>query len=135
MSCVLSIIHPPVAPAKYGKATVSVPAPSHAFVVEWAVAPLVKAGVPYSEATLFAAEIWRGAEHPESVTVHEPTGIAFQIHDAVNAPHPCPCCGRLVEVGDHADAHMEDAYCTGCFTWNRDDNQCLPTNTAHTEEP
>lgn len=142
MGYVLSVIHPPVAPAAFGKAVVSPGMPSHAFAVEYAVQPLMGAGLSYDEATRFAGEVWLGAETTGQVIRHEPTGIEFRIDPADQAPHPCPCgedddnpCRRLVLPTDHAYAHDEDAYCLGCYTWSRDVKQCLPVNTGHTEAP
>lgn len=142
MSYVLTVIRPALKPAAYGRAEVSVPQPSHALAVEFAVRPLMDAGLPYPEATGFASQIWLGSEHPGAVVTHEATGLSFRIDPADNAPHPCPCgsdeddpCARLVLPNDHAFAFAPDAYCRGCFTWNRGDVPCLPANSGHTKEP
>lgn len=137
MSYVLTIVHPPVAPAAFGKSLVSAARPSQLFAAELAVHQLTLEGVDRGEASRFAASIWSASEEIGKEVRHEPTGLTFRIDPADNAPHSCPCdgCGRLVLPTDHRDAGMEDAYCLGCFTWNRDDIQCLPANTAHTEEP
>lgn len=136
MSYVLTIIHPPTGGAAYGKARSYPPALSHVFAVEYAVQPLMGAGLPYSEATGFASRVWARAAAPGAMSVHEPTGIAFRIDPATDAPHPCPCdgCDRLVLPTDHAYADAEDAYCLGCFTWSRTVEACLPENTAHPAE-
>jgi hypothetical protein len=62
---------------------------------------------------------------------HAVTGIIFRVDHADRAPNACPCCGRLVLPGDHALAGSDDAYCTGCYTWERGSDPCLPENTAH----
>jgi hypothetical protein len=134
MSYVLSVIHPPVAPATFGRAVVSVPVLSHALAAEFAVKPLMDAGLTYDEATHFASTVWLDSEHPGAVLTHEATGLSFRIDPTDNAPHPCPCCGRLVVPSDHAYAHDPDAYCLGCYTWDRNTEGCLPANTAHTVE-
>ena len=131
---VLSITHPPENGAAFGKAVVSRAMASHAFAVEYAVQPLMVAGLPYSEATLFASEVWAQSEEPGAVVTHKPTGITFRIDPADNVPHPCPCCDRLVLPTDHLYAYAEDAYCLGCFTWSRNVEACLPENTAHSHK-
>lgn len=133
MSYVLTVIHPPVAPAVYGKAEVSEARSLVQYAADLAGQMLIDGGVRTLPARFFANHL---ANEPFGMPyVHDDTGLAFRIDPADNAPHPCPCCSRAVFPGDHADAHMDDAYCTGCFTWNRGDVQCLPANTAHTEYP
>ncbi len=68
--------------------------------------------------------------------MHTQSGLIFRTDPAESAPHPCPCCLRLVLPTDHEQASLEDAYCLGCFTWDRNTAQCLPANSAHpaTEE-
>lgn len=134
MSYVLSVIHPPVAPAAYGKAEVfAKPLPLQSAASNATLFLLNQRGTSNSECVEFGKLLLRA--DTGAGAAHRPSGFIFRIDPADNAPHPCPCCGRLVLPTDHADAGMEDAYCLGCFTWSRDKIQCLPANTAHTEEP
>lgn len=139
---VLTTIYPAIKPAAYGRAEVSTPTRSQLLACEHAVKPLMRAGLSFDEATYYASGIWTDASQPGAVTTHGATGLSFRIDRADDAPHPCPCgideddpCGRLVLPDDHAYAYAPDAYCLGCFTWNRGDVQCLPANTGHTQEP
>lgn len=63
--------------------------------------------------------------------LHQPSGYMFRTDPASNPPNVCPCCHGLVRPGDHQAAGLEDAYCLGCFTWQRDVPKCLPENSAH----
>lgn len=133
MSYVLSVIHPPVAPAAYGKAVVLEPAPTKEALQSRVEYVLVsEAAMDKGIAMAHGLTVLSGDPGWETTTG---SGFILRYDDADSAPHPCPCCGRLVLPTDHADAGMEDAYCLGCFTWSRDNIQCLPANTAHTEEP
>jgi hypothetical protein len=33
--------------------------------------------------------------------------------------------------GETAYSHDPDAYCQGCYTWDRNTVQCLPANSGH----
>lgn len=106
--------------------------PVHAAI---AAAHILKAA-PYltgmrDDARQFALSLAR--EPLGTELTHTPSGVTFRIDDADTPPNVCPCCSALVRPGDHAEAGMEDAYCLGCFTWQRDVPQCLPANTAHPE--
>lgn len=133
MSYVLSVIHPPVAPAAFGQATITEEVISADHAADVAGDVLIRMEVPTMAARRFGTELAQLGTG--TAKQHPGTGVSFRIDPADEAPHPCPCCGRLVLPTDHADAAMEDAYCTGCFTWERNVPQCLPANTAHTEEP
>jgi hypothetical protein len=139
VSYVLSVIHPPIEPAAFGKAEVYTELPTlyrvavEAYDVlrEWAS----DQEYPPSDLVLshFVEDLSRT---PLGQTYeHKGWGIAMRRDAADQAPHPCPCCGRLVLPTDHAYAHLDDAFCLGCFTWSRSMTACLPANTAHTEEP
>lgn len=140
MSYTLTVIHPPISGAAYGKALTLDPVDGLAAIhrrVSYILA--TDHFVPDAEASDFASTLTRNAVVPPvrgTRLHHTQTGLVFVVDDAENAPHPCPCddCGREVRFIDHAYADAEDAYCTGCFTWNRDGVQCLPENTAHSAE-
>lgn len=141
MKYVLSTVHPPEAPAAYGKAVVLDPVGTKEALqsrIEYVLT--TEAGADKSEAMSFGLTVITA--DPGWEFTHS-SGMVFRFDPADNAPHPCPCgvddggtnvCGRLVLPSDHAYAHDESSYCTGCFTWNSGP-QCLPANTAHTEEP
>ena len=125
---VLSYVMPPVDGAGYGKATVSDPiAPREvAFNLVLAALPGTEVG---ETRDFFQRKLW---QKPWSQLItHEGSGIQFRLDDMQSAPNVCPCCGRLVLFGDHALAGSDDAYCLGCFTWERGMEPCLPENTAH----
>lgn len=137
---VLTVIHPPTGGAAYGKAVTLDPVSTRTALmrrVEYVLT--TEAGADKSDALSFALTV--NSVDPGWETTHG-SGLAFRFDPADNAPHPCPCggedgedsCGRLVLPTDHAYAYIEDAYCTGCFTWKRGDVQCLPANTAHPAE-
>lgn len=135
MSYVLSVIHPPVAPAAHGKAVImqeEVIEIQHAGDAAGDV--LIRMDVPVMVARMFGNHLARiGTGVTET---HQLSGFAFRVDPADNAPHPCPCCERLVLPEDHAYAGHDDALCTGCFSWGPPQiPQCHPANTAHTEEP
>jgi hypothetical protein len=132
MSYVLSVIYPPVAPAAFGKARCIGPMKNGDLGMGHAANILSALGVPDKEANVFVVVFTRTLG---VAATHEGTGLTFRLDKAADAPHPCPCCERLVLPEDHAYAYDEDAYCLGCFTWSRDKAQCLPVNTAHTKEP
>jgi hypothetical protein len=142
VSYVLSVIHPPEAPAAYGKAEVFEPVAVRIMGYGRVLRIAASYGLlPTHEASDMLTEVL-SSMRPGEEWVHDPTGLTFRIDPADNAPHPCPCgedednpCGRLVLPTDHAYADQDDAYCGGCFTWNRGAVACLPANTAHTEEP
>lgn len=131
MDYVLTVIHPPVNGAAFGKAVTLDPVRYHATAAKRQARYVLETegGTTREESGEFGVKLVR-AENGRLIT-HEWSGLAFRIDRADNAPHPCPCCGRLVEPGDHAYAHDEDAYCLGCFTWSRNVEACLPENTAH----
>lgn len=145
MSYVLSVIHPPTAPATFGKAVVHPPmtnvvdASNAAFRIMVAQA---RPGVTWGTADRYRAVLVSAAVREGCGAVTVPSGWTFRIDPADNAPHPCPCgqrgednpCGRLVLPTDHAYAEFEDAYCLGCWA-DTVNPGCLPANTAHTEEP
>lgn len=132
MSYVLSVIHPPVDGAAFGVSSVLEGVSMRQYAADGAGAALIELGVRTLEAREFANMLARELLGTECM--HGGTGLTFRIDDASSPPNVCPCCSRLVKPGDHADAGMEDAYCLGCFTWNRGDVQCLPANTAHPVE-
>jgi hypothetical protein len=133
---VLSIIQPPEGEAKYGKATVSEPLPRGRLftLAYWALRN--RDGWMHPEvANRYAEQVMSKGLGKESVETG--TGLHFRVDAVENAPHICPCeggCGRLVLPDDHAYADAEDAYCDGCFTWDRNTPACLPANSAHTRQ-
>lgn len=130
---VLSIVRPPVAPAAFGQATVLDPVPYLARAAKTqAQRVLVDAGVPAEEASEFGLTL--SMRDLGTEWTHTGTGLTFRIDPEDRAPNACPCCGRLVNWQDHALAGSDDAYCLGCFTWERGMTPCLPENSAHTEE-
>lgn len=141
MSFTLGVIEPPQGEAKYGKAAVIPSLPDRMTVRNitfdklWTADPNAPA-TPDEGPWEHDAQAWKFAEQfmsAESGTeLTDPrTGLHFRIDKAEDAPHPCSCCGRLVLPADHAYAHDPDAYCTGCYTWDRNVAACLPENTAH----
>src|SRR5574341_1640695 len=131
MSFTLSVTRTPVNGAAFGTSRTLGPLPTTAAVARetaWLLAgsPF---NVPTDEAKRYALSLARkdhGTEH-----THTGTGLVFRTDPADQAPHPCPCCSRLVLPTDHAYATEEDAYCLGCFTWDRNVSACLPANSAH----
>lgn len=124
MSYVLTVIHPPADGAAFGKATVFEPTGE-------------KSTAAFEAARMLGdvEELWLGqlaifsnrlitADMGADVQ-HESTGYTFRIDPITNAPHPCPCCRRIVLPAD-----LEGALCGGCYTFD-DTEQCLPENTAH----
>lgn len=133
MSYVLSVIHPPVAPAAFGKATLTeaVSEVQHAGDVAGDI--LIRMDVPVMAARQFGNDLARLGT--AVIKTHEPSGFGFRIDPADTPPNACPCCGRLVAPEDAMFAGEDDTLCDGCYTWARTTPQCLPANTAHTEEP
>lgn len=133
MSYVLSVIRPPVAPAAFGEATVTeeVIEVQHAGDVAGDI--LIRMDVPVMAARRFGNDLAQLGT--AVVKVHEASGWGFRIDPADTPPNSCPCCGRLVAPEDAMFAGEDDTLCDGCYTWHRTTPQCLPTNTAHTEEP
>lgn len=135
MSFVLSVIRPPEGEAKYGKATVfeSFPERRNLHILAYQALRDSNPYMPLGEASRYATQII--SKDCGSEVVESSTGLHFRIDSAEDAPHACPCgegeCGRLVLPSDHPYAHAEDAYCTGCFTWDRNTAACLPVNSAH----
>ncbi|MCP9209570.1 hypothetical protein [Streptomyces cucumeris] len=131
MSFVLSVIQPPEGEARYGKATVSTPVPERKnlhTIAYWAMRKHSPHMHP-DEISRYAGQI--ANKKTGEVAVEASTGLAFRVDEEEDAPHACPCCERLVLPEDHAHASAEDAYCLGCFTWDRNTEQCLPGNSAH----
>lgn len=135
---VLTVIHPPVNGAAYGRAVVLDPVPYLAVKRQVRYLLETECGVNRDESTAFALSVETG----RAIT-HEPSGFTFRIDPADNAPHACPCgegeddgdpCGRLVLPTDHALATHDNAFCLGCYPWDITITPCLPANTAHTEE-
>lgn len=130
MSFVLSVTRAPVNGAAFSPSQTLGPMSLGAVARE---AVWLMGGSPFSipaeEAKRFALSLTR-KEHG-TLWAHTPTGLIFRIDPATEAPHPCPCCTRLVLPTDHEQAGLEDAYCLGCFTWDRDVSACLPANSAH----
>lgn len=125
---VLSYVLPPVSGAAFGKSTVQEFAhPARAAAATRDL--LISKGVDEREATRFSLTLAR--KGTGTGWVNTETGITFRIDPEDRAPNVCPCCGRLVKWGDHALAGSDDAYCLGCYTWDRNSNPCLPENTAH----
>jgi len=129
---VLSYVLPPTGGAKYGKAVVNEPQPeaevfdqvSTIMTEHFSTMPAIN--LPGSLAYLIA-------NTPTSTDIYDPvTGFTFRLDPEDRAPNVCPCCGRLVKFGDHAYAGSDDAYCLGCYTWDRNSDPCLPENTTHT---
>jgi hypothetical protein len=130
---VLSIVRPAVAPAAFGKSEVMEPVILIQFAADMAGDFLIRNGEPTIAARTFANSLAHSATGTQ--VQHKPTGLTFRIDPEDRTPNVCPCCGRLVKWGDHAFAGSDDAYCLGCYTWDRNADPCLPENTAHTEEP
>ena len=132
MSYVLSIVHPPENGATFGKAEVTEVVTHVQYAADLAGQMLIDGGENTLPARFFANHL---ANEVHSMPYAYPgTGLTFRIDPADNAPHPCPCCGRLVLPDAHGQARHEDAYCLGCYTWARGDEGCLPRNTAHSNE-
>lgn len=130
---VLSIVLPPVEGAAFGKATVFEP------VHQLGLIPVAGSAFLFRRPEIIDRESARMAlamvTHAPLTTEVTHKGVTFRIDPAERPPNVCPCCGRLVKPGDHSNAGDEDALCLGCFTWKRGVPQCLPANSAHTEEP
>jgi hypothetical protein len=144
MSYVLTVIHPPVNGAAYGKAEVHGPFPFKV-PLSTEIRRLIRAhGTRATTSQIISFSMHVVGEPDGTECTLSRGALTFRIDPAAQAPHPCPCgnedgdtpegCGRLVLPGDHAYADAEDALCRGCFTWNRGDVQCLPENTAHPAE-
>lgn len=129
MTYVLSVVFPPVDGAKHGKAAVMEPVTQLQYAGDVAGDKLIASEIPTLEARAFGNELARLGTGVN--VLHKETGLTFRVEPVRAAPHPCPCCGGLVLVDDHAYAHDEDAYCLGCFTWDRNVSPCLPGNSAH----
>lgn len=127
---VLSYVLPPAEGAAFGKATVLSPVryTAHA-AVAMSLVLQQRGQFTHTQAKRLALSLGRAETGTEWT---EPqTGITFRIDPEDRTPNACPCCGRLVKWGDHAFAGSDDAYCLGCFTWDRNTPQCLPENSAH----
>lgn len=129
---VLAVVRPPEGEAKFGKATVLEPMPDMGRIFTQIYWELRKrdGGMHPEVANKHAQEI---TSQPTATDVVEAsTGLTFRIEPEDRAPNICPCCTGLVKFGVHAFAGREDAYCTGCYTWDRSTPGCLPGNSAHT---
>jgi hypothetical protein len=133
MNFVLSIVRSPEEGAGFGKSLVYEAVNSEQAAADKGADLLILKGVRTLEARSFATAL--AHELLGTERVHAGTGLIFRIDPEDQAPNVCPCCGRLVKWGDHAFAGSDDAYCLGCYTWDRNAGPCLPENTAHTEEP
>jgi hypothetical protein len=133
VSYVLSVIQPPVAPAAFGQATVSEPVIGEQHAADAAGDVLIDMGVRTLEARSFSIAL--AHELTGTLRTHTGTAVSFRIDSASTPPNVCPCCGRLVAPEDAMFAGEDDTLCDGCYTWHRTTPQCLPANTAHTEEP
>lgn len=130
---VLSYVLPPEEGAAFGKATVLDPFTSKGRAAIAAGSVVLHEHDSSTDDAVAATTHLH--EQPTGADWTQPqTGIIFRIDPADTPPNVCSCCGRLVKPGDHALAGDPDAYCLGCFTWKRDIPQCLPENSAHTEE-
>ncbi|MBD3004607.1 hypothetical protein [Streptomyces sp. 5-10] len=126
---VLSVVKPPEGEAKYGKAEVCEPVAERGKLftqVYWALRE--RNGWMHPEVANKHAEGVYLIDTGSTVTCE---GLTFRIDKAENAPHACPCCGRLVLPDDHSFAAPRDADCLGCFTWEVDAPAHLPQNSAH----
>jgi hypothetical protein len=130
---VLSYVLPPEGGAAYGKAEVCEVVTEQQQAADVAGNLLILRDVPTLAARRFCNDNLAHADTGTDVK-HAATGITFRIDPENRAPNACPCCGRLVKWGDHAFAGSDDAYCDGCYTWDRNVPGCLPENTAHTAD-
>lgn len=130
MKYVMSHVVPPVGGAAFGQAKVTERVPSIDWAAQCAALVLRTRHSRTVEDAKALHDRLIAAPTGTDVT-DEPTGLVFRIDTVEDAPHACPCCGRLVLPTDHAYAHADDAYCLGCFTWDRNVPQCLPENSAH----
>lgn len=130
---VLSVVHPPEGGAKFGRAVTLNPVRAVTRAAkEQAVYLLVtEGGLPDDDAWEFGSILSKTT--PGTLLTDELSGLSFRIDSADDAPHPCPCCDRLVLPDDHAYASIEDAFCLGCFKWKRGMEPCLPEDSAHSE--
>lgn len=133
MSYVLTFTRPPRPGAAFGPAKVYPGEQQKAQAAQRARGSLLRRGVDNEAASVLAVRL---LDEPLGTEITDTrTGHIYRIDGAESAPHLCPCCRRMVLPTDHAYADADDAYCLGCFTWRRDVPQCLPANSAHTEEP
>jgi len=84
MSYVLSVIHPPIAPAAFGKADVSEEVIEVQHAADIAGDSLIGKGVPTLAARSFANDLAQAG--PGVPRTHEPTGLTFRI-DPANTAH------------------------------------------------
>lgn len=126
---VLSYVLPPTEGAAFGKAKVFAGIATKRQAIDRIVNMLESSGVHQDRAQRFGFEMER--LDTGSFLALESDGRTFCIDHEDRAPNACPCCGRLVKWGDHAFAGSPDAYCLGCFTWDRNVPGCLPENSAH----
>lgn len=128
---VLTYVLPPVSGAAFGKAAVSDPLTSREVLFNLVLDTIPETD-PEETRRWFQRSLWQ-REWGELVT-HKDSGVQFMITTPDRAGNACGCCGRLVKWSDHPLAGSEDAYCDGCYTWDRDSEPCLPENTAHPAE-
>lgn len=127
---VLSYVLPPVDGAAFGKAEVCAMVSEKQQAADVAGNLLILRGVYTLAARRFCNNNLMDADTGTDVK-HNATGITFRIDPVDRSPNACPCCGRLVKWTDHTYAGSHDAYCLGCFTWDRNVPGCLPENSAH----
>jgi hypothetical protein len=129
---VLSYTLPPVNGAAFGKATVLEP-DSKAEVFDQVSAFMTEHFGSMGPVNVVGSLAHKLATAPTGTIIHDPsTGADFRIDPEERAPHACPCCDRLVEIDEGgAFAGHPDAYCGGCYTWDRNVPGCLPENTCH----
>lgn len=90
-------------------------------------------GIPAETAWQTGVELSE-SEFGTEITLPEQQ-VSLRIDSPDFPPNICPCCGTLVRPKDHALAGDPDAYCLGCYPWDRNVPACLPANSAHTETP
>ena len=128
---VMSYVLPPANGATFGKAEVCEMVSEKQQAADVAGNLLILRDVPTLAARRFCNDNLAHADTGTDVK-HAATGITFRIDHVDRAPNACPCCGRLVKWPDNPFAGSDDAYCDGCYTWDRNTPQCLPENSCHT---
>ncbi len=129
MSYVVSLVHPPVGGAAFGKSAVDyVPTLGLVATATYRLITRESPFVSLSDARTLAQIT---AQVDLSTDIEHVSGLTVRCDPQDEAPHPCWCCERLVLPTDHALAGEEDALCTGCYTWARGEDQCLHEHSAH----
>lgn len=129
MSYALSIICPPEGDAAYGKAKIYTPISAAQVMSTVARTAQREVGLSPSAAQKLSTSMLKAGQGV--ALPRAGSGWMFRLDPASCAPHPCPCCFRVVLPSDHAHAGHEDALCEGCYTWDRGVKGCLPESTAH----